>query len=58
MDSLGDKDHAVLMGRYWFGESLAEVGKRVGLNEGAVRVRLTRLRKRLRDFLLKKGITL
>lgn len=58
LDSLDDKNHAVFMGRYWFGESLVDVGKRVGLNEGAVRVRLTRLRKKLRDFLLKKGVTL
>ncbi|MBD5384081.1 MAG: sigma-70 family RNA polymerase sigma factor [Ruminococcaceae bacterium] len=58
LDALDDKSHAVFVRRYWFGEDFSEIGRIIGASEGAVKVRLTRLRKKLRDFLNTKGVTL
>ena len=58
LDTLDDKSHAVFVRRYWFGEDFSGIGKLIGASEGAVKVRLTRLRKKLRDFLSTKGVTL
>lgn len=40
------------MRRYRFGESLDSIGKLIGSSGGAVKVRLSRLRKKLRGFLI------
>lgn len=58
LDALDDKNHAAFVRRYWFGDDLAHIGKMIGASEGAVKVRLTRLRKKLRVFLSAKGVTL
>lgn len=58
LDTLDDKNHAVFVRRYWFGEEFSDIGKLIGASEGAVKVRLTRLRKKLRYFLITKGVTL
>ncbi|MCM1165925.1 MAG: sigma-70 family RNA polymerase sigma factor [Lachnospiraceae bacterium] len=58
LDTLDDKSHAVFVRRYWFGDNFSRIGELIGASEGAVKVRLTRLRKKLRDFLSAKGVTL
>jgi len=58
LDTLDDKNHAVFVRRYWFGDDFSGIGKLIGASKDAVKVRLTRLRKRLRDFLSAKGVTL
>ena len=54
--SLTPENRAVFLGRYWFFESCREIGGRVGLNEKAVSVRLSRLRRKLRDYLTEQGV--
>lgn len=58
LDALDDKNHAVFVWRYWFGKDISDIGKKIGANDGAVKVRLMRLRKKLRNFLYRKGVTL
>ena len=49
------KDQALLMGRYFAGESYASLSRRLDLSEGACRTRLSRLRGKLKIYLKKKG---
>lgn len=50
------EDRVIFMRRYWFSDSYGDIAKRVGLSEKNVSVRLTRLRKKLRDYLIQKEV--
>ena len=56
LDGLSRQDRAIFLRRYWFADPCAEIGRRVGLSEKAVSVRLVRQRQRLRRFLIEKGV--
>ena len=43
--------------RYWFGDSVGDLARELGIGENAVSARLSRIRKRLKKFLLKEGFT-
>lgn len=50
------RDNRILfLRRYWFGDSVRDAANAVGLNENAANVRLSRLRNKLKDFLIKEG---
>lgn len=42
--------------RYWYMDSFSDLARYAGLREGAVRTRLSRQRKALKEFLEKRGI--
>ena len=44
--------------RYWFGDSVQEIGKQLGMKPGTVSVRLNRIRAALKDYLSKEGFPL
>lgn len=44
--------------RYWFLDEIAELARRTGRSEGAVRTTLARMRRKLRDEMQKEGIPL
>ena len=44
--------------RYWFLDEIAELARRTGRSEGAVRTILARMRHKLRDEMQKEGIPL
>ena len=48
----------IFMRRYWFGDSVAEIAQRLGLSEGAVHMRLGRIKEKLRTYLEKEGMYL
>ena len=50
------RDRVLFLRRYWFADSLREAGRRVGITEKNASVRLTRLRKRLGQFLKERGV--
>ena len=56
LKTLSKQNRVIFMRRYWFFDSCADVGKRVGLSEKAVTVRLTRLRKEMRDYLKEREV--
>ncbi len=56
LDTLSRQDRVIFMRRYWFGDPYQEIAGRVGLSEKTVSVRLTRLRKRLRQYFIQEGI--
>lgn len=45
----------IFMRRYWFGESTAEIAKRLHASESMVKSRISRTLKRLREYLRKEG---
>lgn len=42
--------------RYWFGDSVAQAGKYLGLTPNAASVRLLRLRQKLKDYLTEREL--
>lgn len=56
LDTLETDNRVIFMRRYWFCDSYAEIAQRTGLTEKTVSVRLTRMRKSLRHFLVKEGV--
>ena len=58
LETLPQEDRAIMLRRYYDGESVEEISRSLGLRSGTVRVRLHRMRTRLRDHLESKGISL
>lgn len=56
LDSLSVENRVIFMRRYWFSDSYEEIAQRVGVTEKNVSVRLTRLRKQLKEHLRKDGV--
>ncbi|MDK2964410.1 sigma-70 family RNA polymerase sigma factor [Lacrimispora sp.] len=58
LDTL-DKDNRVMfVRRYWFSDSLIEIAKMFGITEHNASVRLSRIRGRMKKYLLKRGVIL
>ena len=53
--ALPERDGNVLVRRYFFAEPIADIAKRYGLTENHVTVMLSRMRKKLKAYLLKEG---
>ena len=52
--SLSKDNRFILVRRYWFFDSIAEIAERSSISEENVRKILSRLRKRLKEYLKKK----
>ena len=55
---LHEQDHdtrVIFLRRYWFCETTREIAKRFNVSESMVKSRLSRTKKRLREFLKKEG---
>lgn len=55
LDGLKPENRVIFMRRYWFYDSYEQIAGRVGLTEKNVSVRLTRLRRQLKDYLEERG---
>lgn len=56
LDTLTKENRVIFIRRYWFSDSYGEIAKRVGISEKNVSVRLTRIRKQMREYLLSKEV--
>ena len=56
LDTLSEENRVIFLRRYWFADKCADIGRRVGLSEKAVTVRLTRLRKQLKKYLAEQEV--
>ena len=56
LETLSPENRVLLMRRYWFSDSYGEIAERTGLSEKNVSVRLTRIRKQLRNYFEERGI--
>ena len=50
------ENRVIFTRRYFFGDSIADIAKRVGMSENNISVRLNRMRKSLSNHLEKEGI--
>lgn len=56
LGTLDQKSRILFLRRYWFSEPLAQLAADFHITEHNAAVRLSRLRAKLRDYLLKEGI--
>ena len=56
--TLTRENRVIFLRRYWFFDNYAQISKKVGLTKGTISVRLTRIRKQLKIYLLERGIKL
>jgi uncharacterized protein (TIGR03435 family) len=57
LGGLSEKDHDVIVLRFFDGKSMREVGAALGANEETARKRVNRAIKKLQKFFLKRGVT-
>lgn len=55
MQSLDDTECGLFVGHYWYNYPIDRLAAAYGLTKGAVKMRLSRLRSRLRAFLAERG---
>ena len=53
LDMLNEENRVIFMRRYWFADSYKEIAKRVGLSEKNISVRLTRIHRQMKEYLIK-----
>ena len=58
MTRLGAKDHSAIVLRYFEGKDLKQVGAELGVSENAAKTRVSRAVEKLRQFFLKRGLSL
>ena len=56
LDSLSKENRVIFLRRYWLFDTYADIARKVGLTEKNVSVRLTRLRKDLREYLIEREV--
>lgn len=55
LDTQSQSTRIIFLRRYWFGDSVKDIAKLLGLTESAVSVRLLRTREKLKDYLTEEG---
>ncbi len=56
LDSLDKEDRIIFVRRFWYMDTYKDISKASGLKEVTVRVRLSRTKTKLKDFLQKRGV--
>ena len=56
LDTLTLEDRVIFMRRYWFFDSYKDIAKHMGITEKNVSVRLTRIRKKLKEYLTEREV--
>lgn len=58
LDTLEKDNRVMFVRRYWFSDSLKEIAKMFEITEHNAAVRLSRIRVRMKKYLIKKGVEL
>jgi RNA polymerase sigma-70 factor (ECF subfamily) len=56
LESQAKENRVIFIRRYYFSDSITDIAERVAMSENNVSVRLSRMRKTLRNHLEKEGI--
>lgn len=56
LDTLNEENCVIFMRRYWFCDTYAEIANETGISEKNVSVRLTRIRRQLKKYLIKREV--
>lgn len=55
LKTLSKDNRMIFLRRYWFGDTVKSIAKRMQLSENTVSVRLNRIRGKLKEYLIKEG---
>lgn len=58
LNSISEHKRGIFIRRYWYSDKLSDIAQRYGRSENSVSVELNRVRKNLREYLLKRGFEL
>lgn len=58
LDTLTAENRVIFMRRYWFSDSCREIAEFVGLTEKNISVRLTRIRRKMKEYLSEREVFL
>ena len=56
LETLTAENRVIFIRRYWFSDTYKEIADRVGITEKMVSMRLTRIRKQMREYLVKREV--
>lgn len=56
LDTLTVENRVIFMRRYWFSDSYKDIAERVGLTEKNISVRLTRTRRKMKQYLIEREV--
>ena len=56
LDTLTVENRVIFMRRYWFSDTYKDIADKVGITEKMVSMRLTRIRKRMRKYLMEREV--
>lgn len=56
LDTLSRENRVIFLRRYWFADSYQDIARQMGLSEKTVSVRLSRLREKLRQYLMEQEV--
>ena len=58
LDTLSLENRVIFLQRYWFSDTYSDIAKKVGISEKSVSVRLARIRKKMREYLMEREVFL
>lgn len=58
LDTLDKENRLIFLRRYWFADSVKDISALLGISENNVSAKLSRIRIRLKDYLIKEGFRL
>lgn len=56
LDTLTLENRVIFMRRYWFADSYKDIGELMGLSEKNISVRLTRIREKMKQYLIEREV--
>ena len=56
LETLSSENRVIFLQRYWFSDTYSDIAKKVGISEKSVSVRLARIRKKLREYLVEREV--
>ena len=56
LDTLTVENRVIFMRRYWFADSCKDIAEFMGLSEKNISVRLTRIRRKMRQYLMEREV--
>lgn len=56
LDTLSEENCVIFLRRYWFSDTYAEIAKRTGISEKSVSMRLVRIRKQMKQYLIEREV--
>lgn len=56
LDTLTVENRVIFMRRYWFSDSCKDIARLVGLSEKSISVRLTRIRQKMKQYLIEREV--